>query len=173
MKTDFSGNSPAYWDDDLVSLAISLPTGWKLKDGKTKYILRQGPNQGFEAQLVSGDALTNNEFWMITGPAGEGTLMTFGPDPRANAAAAPVVRRFRDQGFDPLGYTLHTYAAVQVWAQAVRKAGVLDIDAVIKALRSHEFDTVLGKIDFDQKGDVTASGFVWYLWKDGEYVLAQ
>ncbi len=41
MKTDISANSPAYWDDDLVSLAISLPTGWKLKDGKTKYILRQ------------------------------------------------------------------------------------------------------------------------------------
>jgi branched-chain amino acid transport system substrate-binding protein len=136
-------------------------------------ILRQGRNQGFEAQLVSGDALTNDEFWMITGPAGEGTLLTFGPDPRANAAAAPVVRQFRDQGFDPLGYTLHTYAAVQVWAQAVRKAGVLDIGAVIKALRSHEFDTVLGKIGFDQKGDVNASGYVWYVWKDGEYVLAR
>ncbi len=48
---------------------------------------------------------------MITGPAGEGTLVTFGPDPRANAAAAPVVRRSRGQGFDLLGYTLHTYAA--------------------------------------------------------------
>jgi len=136
-------------------------------------ILRQGRNQGFAAQLVSGDALTNDEFWMITGEAGEGTLVTFGPDPRAFAAAAPVVRRFRDQGFDPLGYTLHTYAAVQVWAQAVRKAGVLDLDAVVKALRSHEFDTVLGKINFDQKGDVNAPGYVWYVWKDGEYVLVQ
>jgi branched-chain amino acid transport system substrate-binding protein len=136
-------------------------------------ILRQGRNQGFEAQLVSGDALTNDEFWMITGPTGEGTLVTFGPDPRTNAAAAPAVRRFRDQGFEPLGYTLHTYAAVQAWAQAVEKAGVLDLDAVIKALRSHEFDTVLGKIGFDQKGDVTASAYVWYVWKDGKYVLAQ
>ena len=136
-------------------------------------ILRQGRYQGFEAQFVSGDALTNDEFWMITGPAGEGTLVTFGPDPRANAGAAAVVRRFRDQGFEPLGYTLHTYAAVQAWAQAVRKAGALDISAVIKALRSYEFDTVLGKIGFDLKGDVNTSGYVWYVWKDGEYVLAQ
>ena len=70
----------------------------------------------------------------------------------------------------PLG---RTAAESQDMVDAVEKAGVLDIDAVIKALRSHEFDTVLGKIGFDQKGDVNASGYVWYVWKDGEYVLAQ
>jgi len=32
---------PAFWDDDLVSLALSLPTDWKLRQGKTKYILRK------------------------------------------------------------------------------------------------------------------------------------
>ncbi len=42
--------APAYWDDDLVSLAISLPTGWKLKDGKTKYILRQAAAANVDPQ---------------------------------------------------------------------------------------------------------------------------
>ncbi len=37
-------------------------------------------------------------------------------------------------------------------------------------MRSSEFETVLGKISFDQKGDITTAGFVWYVWKDGEYV---
>ena len=45
-------------------------------------ILRQMRDQGVKAQLVSGDALVTNEFWAITGPAGEGVRMTFGPDPR-------------------------------------------------------------------------------------------
>ena len=133
-------------------------------------IVRQARDQGYEAQIVSGDALTNEEFWMITGPAGEGTLVTFGPDPRANAEAAPVVKQFRDQGFEPSGYTLHTYAAVQAWAQAVEKAGSLDLDAVIASLRSHAFQTVLGEIGFDTKGDVTAPGYVWYVWNNGAYV---
>jgi hypothetical protein len=31
----------------------------------------------------------------------------------------------------------------------------------------------LGEIGFDEKGDITASGFVWYVWKNGEYVLAE
>jgi branched-chain amino acid transport system substrate-binding protein len=133
-------------------------------------MVRQARDQGYGAQIVSGDALTNDEFWMITGPAGEGTLVTFGPDPRANAEAGPVVKRFRDQGFEPSGYTLHTYAAVQVWAQAVEKARSLDLKAVIASLRSHVFQTVLGEIGFDDKGDVTAPGYVWYVWKNGEYV---
>jgi asparagine synthetase B (glutamine-hydrolysing) len=32
---------PAFWDDDLVSLALSLPTGWKLRGKTTKYVLRK------------------------------------------------------------------------------------------------------------------------------------
>jgi branched-chain amino acid transport system substrate-binding protein len=132
-------------------------------------MLLNARDQGYQAQLVGGDTLTTNEFWMITGPAGEGTLMTFGPDHRESEAARKVVGKFRAQGFEPAGYTLYGYGAVQVWAQAVEKAGSLELDAVVKTLRGDQFDTVLGKIGFDEKGDVTASGYVWYVWKDGEY----
>jgi len=30
-----------------------------------------------------------------------------------------------------------------------------------------------GKIAFNDKGDITASGFIWYIWKNGKYVLAE
>ena len=96
--------------------------------------------------------------------------MTFGPDPRLNAAAAPVVEGFRDRGFEPVGYTLHTYAAVQIWAQAVEDAGTLAVDEVVAALQRGQFDTVLGNIGFDEKGDATVPGYVWYVWKNGLYV---
>ncbi len=56
-----------------------------------------------------------------------------------------------------------------MWAQAVEKAGSLELGAVIKTLHSDEFDTVLGRIGFDEKGDVTAPGYVWYVWKNGEH----
>ena len=132
-------------------------------------MIRQAHEQGYKPQLVSGDALVTDEYWKITGDAGEGTLMTFSPDPRKNASAAPVVQRFRDGGYEPEGYTLYTYGAIQAWAQAVEKAGATDTDAVIKALQTGEFDTVLGKIGFDDKGDVTAPGYVWYEWAGGAY----
>jgi len=135
-------------------------------------IVRQMRAQGLKARLISGDALVTQEFWAITGKAGEGTLMTFSPDPRKNAVAAPVVERFRAEGYEPEGYTLYTYGTIQAFAQAAEKAGSLDLDALIKALRSNKFETVLGNIGFDKKGDVTAPGYVFYEWKNGQYDYA-
>ncbi len=132
-------------------------------------IVRQMREQGMKTILVSGDALVTSEYWAITGPAGEGTLMTFSPDPRKNPAAAPVVKAFRDNGIEPEGYVLYTYGAIQAWAQAAEKAGTTDTAKLIKALRTNQFETVLGTIGFDKKGDVTAPGYVFYEWKDGKY----
>ncbi len=135
-------------------------------------MIRQAREQGYGVQLVSGDALVTDEYWKITGKAGEGTLMTFSPDPRKNPIAMPVVEKFRAQKYEPEGYTLYTYGAIQAWAQAAEAAGSTDTDKVIKALRSGKFETVLGKIGFDKKGDVTAPGYVWYVWKNGTYDYA-
>lgn len=132
-------------------------------------IARQARAQGFNATLMSGDALMTDEYWAITGPAGEGTLMTFSPDPARNPVAKPVVEKFLKQGYKPEGYTLYSYGAVQAWAQAAEKAKSPKADPVAKVLRSGQFDTVLGPIGFDAKGDVTAPGYVVYVWQKGKY----
>ena len=132
-------------------------------------MVRQMREQGMATRLVSGDALVTDEYWSITGDAGEGTLMTFSPDPRKNPVAVPVVQKFRDKGIEPEGYVLYTYGAIQTFAQAAEKAGTTDLDALIATLRSESFDTVLGTIGFDMTGDVTAPGYVFYEWKNGTY----
>ena len=136
-------------------------------------MIRQAHEKGYKPQLISGDALVTDEYWKIAGKAGEGTLMTFSPDPRKNPTAAPVLAKFRAQNYEPEGYTLYTYGAIQAWAQAVEKAGSIDLDKVIASLRSNQFDTVLGKIGFDNTGDVTAPGYVWYEWSNGTYDYAK
>ena len=56
------------------------------------------------------------------------------------------------------------------WAQAVEKAGTLELDAVIGSLRANEFDTIYGRIGFEEKGDVTGyQPFAWYVWQEGDY----
>jgi branched-chain amino acid transport system substrate-binding protein len=136
-------------------------------------ILRQMRDQGVKAQLISGDALVTNEFWAITGPAGEGVRMTFGPDPRKRKTAAAIVKTFKDKGYDPEGYTLYTYASLQIWAQAVTKAKTTDPKKVAETMRSGKWDTVLGPISFDKKGDITTIDYVFYVWKkDGTYAEA-
>lgn len=132
-------------------------------------IMRQMREQGMDTVLISGDALVTDEYWAITGDAGEGTLMTFSPDPRKNPDAAPLVEQFRAKGVEPEGYVLYTYGAIQAWAEAVTAAGSTDFDAVVEALNTGTFKTVLGDSGFDENGDVTLPGYVFYEWKDGTY----
>ena len=132
-------------------------------------IVRQMREQGMDTVLISGDALVTDEYWSITGDAGEGTLMTFSPDPSLNPEAAPVVEEFKAKGLTTEGYVLYTYAAIQAYVDAVKAAGSTDYDAVTEALNSGEFPTVLGNLSFDDKGDVTLPGYVWYKWSKGKY----
>src|SRR3954451_15088818 len=81
-------------------------------------LVRQAREQGLTATLMSGSALVDRQFWAITGPTGEGTLITFAPDARKQPAAAEAVREFEAQGYAPEGFTLYTYAAVRVFAEA-------------------------------------------------------
>jgi branched-chain amino acid transport system substrate-binding protein len=131
---------------------------------------RAARDRGYLVQLVTGMSLWSEDFGLIAGPAAEGVLFTEPADPRRRVEAAPVVERFRASGFEPQGYTLYAYAAVQVWAQAAAKAGSLDLQAMIAALRQQQFDTVLGPIDFDDKGDLTVQKPAWYVWRAGTYV---
>jgi branched-chain amino acid transport system substrate-binding protein len=133
-------------------------------------IVRQMRDQGLDTQLISGDALVSQEYWAITGDAGEGTRMTFSPDPRNNPEAADVVKRFREElNYEPEGYTLYTYAAIQAWAQAAESAGSLEPDAIKAALKGGTFETVLGTLSFDEKGDIEGPSYVFYEWSNGDY----
>jgi branched-chain amino acid transport system substrate-binding protein len=135
---------------------------------------RAAYDRNYPLQLIAGLTLATEEFGLIAGPGAEGTLFIDNPDARQNAEAAPVVERFRASGFEPEGSTLNAYGAVQVWAQAAAKTGSLDLQAMIASLRSHQFDTVLGPIGFDAKGDVTRQSPVVYAWRaDGSHMLEQ
>ena len=47
---------------------------------------------------------------------------------------------------------LYGYAAVQLWAEAVNRAGTAEVQAVALALRAHRFDIILRTVGFDAKG---------------------
>src|SRR4249919_113250 len=132
-------------------------------------ILRQMRAQGLKAQMISGDAIATNEFWSITGPDGEGMLFTFGADPRKRPTAKAVVDKFKAKNIDPEGYVLYTYAAVQVWAQAAAQAKTTDPKKVAEAIHKGKWNTVLGPISYDAKGDITVIDYVFYVWKNGKY----
>jgi len=131
-------------------------------------IIRQMRDQGMKTVMISGDGITDTEFAQIGGPGVEGTLMSFGPDPRNNPAAKEVVAEFKAKNFDPEAYTLYSYAAVQIIKQAAEKAKSLDPKKVAAVMHSGmTFNTVIGPIAYDKKGDRTSVDYVWYTWEKG------
>jgi branched-chain amino acid transport system substrate-binding protein len=140
-------------------------------------ILRQMRDQGLKAPMMGGDGMADDEFAAIAGPGAEGTLMTFSPDPRTNPKNKEIVDLFRKtRGFEPQAYTLYSYAAVQIIKQAAEAAKSLDPKKVAEVMHSGKvFNTVLGDVSFDKKGDITGyivggknkDRYVLYTWKKG------
>jgi branched-chain amino acid transport system substrate-binding protein len=134
-------------------------------------IVRQAKARLPELAFVVPDGVGSEDFALIAGDAAEGIPMTYHMDAVRQPAAAAVVAEFRAAGTDPIGSELYAYAAVQAWAQAVEQAGTTDAAPVAEALRREQFDTVLGTIGFDAKGDVTGfDPFVWFVWTDRKWV---
>jgi branched-chain amino acid transport system substrate-binding protein len=129
-------------------------------------IVRQLRDQGVKARLMGGDGITSDEFASVGGPGVDGTLMTYGPDPRNKPQAKEVVAEFRAKKFEPEAYTLYSYAGVQIIKQAAEQAKSLDPKKVADAMHSGmAFHTVLGDISYDKKGDRTNLDYVMYVWK--------
>jgi branched-chain amino acid transport system substrate-binding protein len=131
--------------------------------------VRQARAQGLKATMMVNSAMLTREYWDLAGTAAEGTLMTFGPDPRKLPSAAEVVARFEAEGHEAEARTLYSYAAVQIFADAARKAGSTDLERLERELHADTFQTVVGPITFDAKGDNAHYEFRMYRWHDGSY----
>jgi branched-chain amino acid transport system substrate-binding protein len=132
-------------------------------------MLRQAREQGLKAQFISADATNSQEFWSISGPAGEGMRFSDASSAVNLDSAKDVVAKFRADGYEPEGYTLSSYAAIQAWAAAVTKAGTTDAEKVAEALRAGTIPTVIGDLAWDEKGDLKQIRYAWFIWHDGKY----
>jgi branched-chain amino acid transport system substrate-binding protein len=132
-------------------------------------VVRQMRRIGMDATVMGGDALLTTEYRDAAGDAADGTLVTFPADPRNRASAATLVNSLRADAVEPEPFTLYAYAAVQAWSMAVQKAGTTGYDAVVRALNEGRFDTVVGEVAFDARGDMSLTGYAIYRWRDGWY----
>ncbi len=132
-------------------------------------ILRQMRGQGVKAVMMGADGIADSEFAAIAGPgAAEGTLMTFGPDPKKRPEAAAVLKSFEARKFDPQAYTLYSYAALQVIADAAAQSKSLEPKKVAETIKGGKpFKTVIGNLAYDKKGDLTRLDYVMWTWKKG------
>lgn len=132
-------------------------------------MMRQAREQGFKADFISADATNTAEFWSISGPAGEGMRFSDASSAINLDSAKSVVAAFRAENYEPEGYTLTSYAAIQAWAAAATIAGTTDGVKVAEALRANTIPTVTGDLAWDAKGDLKQIKYSWFIWHDGKY----
>jgi branched-chain amino acid transport system substrate-binding protein len=133
-------------------------------------MVRQAREQGFNAAFISADALNTAEFWSISGPAGEGLRYSDGASAVNLDSAKAVVEKFRADKYEPEGYTLNSYAAIQAWAAAANEAKSTDAEKVAEVLRAHPQNTAIGELKWDEKGDLTKVNYAWYVYQNGKAV---
>lgn len=121
---------------------------------------------GVTIPMLASDAIASDEFGSIGADAILGTLMTFPLDPRRRPQAAKVVQRFKAKGIEAETYTLYAYAAMQIIRDAAQKAKSLDPTEMARLLHTGvAFDTVLGILSYDSKGDITQPDYSIFVWK--------
>jgi branched-chain amino acid transport system substrate-binding protein len=153
-----------------AGIDVMFMGGYPFEAGLLK---RQAHAAGVEFLLVGGGALHDEEFGLTAGEAAEGTLTFDAPIRDKEAAArarAAYKERYPEQPGNP-GQDWHylSYVAFNVWAEAVERAGSLDLDVVSRVLHGQRFDTIIGVIWFDEKGDLAGiEPWRWSVWKHGE-----
>lgn len=133
-------------------------------------ILRTARERGDDLQMIGPDGLGMDEFWRAAGSAGNGTIFSRSRDGGGSLTAAAILAKFEELGLGPNVGGLGSYAAVQVWAQAAERAGSAEPAAVARMLRRGRFDSLLGKVSFDDKGDLEGAVWQWYVWRNGRTV---
>src|SRR5690606_20416776 len=110
----------------------------------------------------------NKDLVAIAGPAVEGLLVTLPADFTKLSGNEKVLEHFKKYNRSPDGaFTLTAYAAVQILVDSINAVGQ-DPEKVADYMHSNTFNTAIGKVEYDEKGDLKEFEFAVYKWdKDG------
>lgn len=137
-------------------------------------LLKTLRKEGISATFFSGDGCYNQQFIDKAGPGiAEGSFVTFTPTPEGTSEGKIFAKNYKAKfGIDPKPYSIFAYSATQIALKAMETAQSKDPVIVSKVMHSQTFETALGSLKFDKKGDPEESS--WAVWKveGGKFVSA-
>jgi branched-chain amino acid transport system substrate-binding protein len=138
-------------------------------------LVRQMKDAGLNLQLIAGDGLSNSEFITTGGDAANGTIYTNAADALKNADSKAAAEALQAKNIPAEAFTLNAYAAVEVIAAGITKAGSTDdAEAVAEALKDGAaIPTAIGALTYGETGDLTSQSFSVYKWENGKTVAVE
>lgn len=134
-------------------------------------LVTQMRGKGIDMPFVSDDGVKDNTFIEVAKENAEGVYATGPMDTTSNPMAIAAAEAHQAKyGDEPGAFFYNAYAAAVAVLNAIEKAGTTEYGAVMSALQSEYVETPLGKISFDEKGDVIGFGFSIFQVQSGAYV---
>ena len=97
-------------------------------------------------------------------------ISAFGPSPKS-VAGDQWIKAYQDVEYrNPDTYSLNGYAAMEVLLDGAEKANSLDGRAVANAIRSLDFDSLLGHVSYDASGDLKTPTIYIFQVQGGQFV---
>ena len=123
--------------------------------------------RNIKSVLMGGQHFLSASFWHKYNTAAEGIHVVTPIGSLDDFTFRKAIDLLKQAGIVPDIVALTHFATVQTWAEAVRRAGSGERNAVVEALRSGTFDTAIGRVAFDEKGDRRDIQYSILTWKNG------
>lgn len=125
-------------------------------------LLRQAREQGFQTQFMGPEGVANADLVAIAGPAAEGLLVTLPADFTKLPGNEKILEHFETYKRSPNGaFAMPAYAAVQILVDSINAVGE-DPAKVADHMHQATFNTAIGKVEYDEKGDLKEFEFAVY-----------
>ena len=96
-------------------------------------------------------------------------VLGFAPEP-ITVAGADWIKAYQQVEYrNPDTYSVNGYAAMEVLAEGVKKAGSLNSSEVAQAIRQLSFESLIGQIDYDDSGDLKDQRLFVFQVQNGEF----
>lgn len=127
-------------------------------------LIRQLREQGVNVKFVSGDALAQDEIVNVSGGAQfmKDVFYSSAPDPTKKIGNSDVAQALKRAKVEPSNYALFAYASVQTIVAAMEGTKLGGTDAMVDWLRKNSVNTAVGKLAWNEKGDVVDFQFDFF-----------
>jgi branched-chain amino acid transport system substrate-binding protein len=178
LAAEQAGLKPVFTDNFRPQMDNQIGLVGRLKKAGAEYVFAGGDRSdiaiigrdatklGLKLTIAGGEALR-----AVPGdvPLARGTLMIGLPDWSVSGDRAALFQ-LAAADISPEGYVLPGYAALQIAASALSQQGAQG--SFQKRMEDTRFDTAIGPIRFDDKGDVVGNPYRLYEWDGNSFVEA-
>jgi branched-chain amino acid transport system substrate-binding protein len=163
--------------DFRANIAVIKKSGaqallWGGMYGQSGPLYLQLRQAGLDIPFVSGNGTMDPNFLDTAGANATNVYVTFGPDYENLPSAQPFLQKYRARFGKEGAFSVYGYDAANVLFEAIEAAGTTDADKIAEVMHSKTFNTILGSVAFNEKGDLKESNDILWTVKDAKFVPA-